>query len=67
MNTFKTIEVINTYHRFWFTPYTLFKIVSDAGYKISKLGYFEHSRLSQRELLKKYPAFRSTLVIRIEL
>ena len=72
MNTFKKIECINTDHRFWFTPFTLSKIVTDAGYKIDKLGYFEHGRLSRRQIFKKfilnkYLAFRDTLIIEIGL
>jgi hypothetical protein len=72
MNSFKNIEVINTDHRFWFTPFTLSKIVTDAGYEINNLGYFEHGKLSKREIFRKYilhrfPAFRDTLIIEISL
>ena len=68
LNTFKNIEVINTDHRFWFTPYTLSKIVTDSGFSIRKLGYYEHGKLSKRQvlkkiILKKYVAFRDTLII----
>jgi hypothetical protein len=31
----KNIEVINTDHRFWFTPFTLAKVLVRAGYKLS--------------------------------
>lgn len=72
INTFKNIEVINTDHRFWFTPFTLSKIVTDAGFKINSIGYFEHGGLSRRQIfkkliLKKYPSFRDTLIIDISL
>jgi len=72
MNSFKNKEVINTDHRFWFTPYTLSKIVSDAGYKIIDLKYVEHGRFSRREIikkiiLKKYPLLRDTLIMEVEL
>jgi len=72
MNSFKTIEIINTDHRFWFTPFTLSKIVIDAGYKINSLGYFEHGRLSRRQIFKKFilnrlSTFRDTLIIDISL
>jgi hypothetical protein len=71
-NILKNIEVINSDHRFWFTPFTLSKIVIDAGYKIDKLGYFEHGRLSRREIFKKYilnryHGFRDTLIIELDL
>ncbi len=70
-NSFKSLEIINTDHRFWFTPYTLSKIVADAGYKINRLNLVEHGKLSKREIFKKYilniyPAFRDTIVIEIE-
>jgi len=72
INSFKSIEVINTDHRFWFTPFTLSKIVIDAGYKINNIGYFEHGKLSRRQIIKKfilskYNAFRDTLIIDISL
>lgn len=72
VNSFKTIEIINTDHRFWFTPFTLSKIVTDAGYHINSLGYFEHGKLSRREIFRKfilnrYPSFRDTLIIDISL
>ena len=72
MNSFKTIEVINTDHRFWFTPFTFSKIVIDAGYGINGLGYLEHGTLSRRQIFRKfilnrYTAFRDTLIIDISL
>jgi len=72
MNSLKSIECINTDHRFWFTPFTLSKIVTDSGYEINNLGYFEHGQLSRRQIfrqffLSKYPAFRDTLIININL
>lgn len=68
INTFKNSECINTDHRFWFTPYTLSKIMYDSKYEVEKIDYLEHGRLSRREIikkmiLKKYPAFRDTLVL----
>jgi hypothetical protein len=50
----KNIECINTDHRFWFTPYTLSKILSDSGFKLDKILFAEHSNgLSRRYILKK--------------
>ncbi len=71
-NILKNMEIINSDHRFWFTPFTLSKIVADAGYEIDSLGYFEHGKLSKREILKKYiinkyPGFRDTLIIELDL
>lgn len=72
INTFKNIECINTDHRFWFTPYTISKIVIDAGYKINSLDFFEHGELSKRQFIKKwiitkYPAFKDNIIINISL
>lgn len=72
INAFKHVEVINTDHRFWFTPFTLSKIVTDAGYTINRLGYYEHGRLSRRQvfrkmILNKFPVYRDTLIIEISL
>lgn len=72
LNSFKNIEVINTDHRFWFTPFTLSKIVTDAGYVINNIGYFEHGKLSRRQIFRKfilsrYSAFRDTLIIEVNL
>lgn len=33
----KNIELINTDHRFWYSPYTLLKVINDAGYIIDGL------------------------------
>ena len=72
MNSFKNIEIINTDHRFWFTPFTLSKIVVDAGYTINRLGYFEHGKIGRRAILKKfilnkYVIFRDTLIMEARL
>lgn len=32
-------EAINTDHRFWFTPYTLCKVLVDAGYEPQRVGH----------------------------
>ena len=34
---FKNCEVINSDHRFWFTPYTLSKVIVDSGYPEPKI------------------------------
>ena len=49
INTLKNKECINTDHRFWFTPYTISKIVTDAGCKINSLNFFEHCKLSKKQ------------------
>ncbi|MEM3509514.1 MAG: methyltransferase domain-containing protein [Nitrososphaerota archaeon] len=67
-------EVINTDHRYWFSPFTLAKILSLSGFKLEEF-YFVHSdnpvkvlphksiRFLYWTLLKYKPQFRSTIVM----
>ena len=71
-NAFKNIELINTDHRFWFTPYTISKIATDAGYVINELGFYEHGKLSKKHIIKKifinkYYTFKDTLILDMSL
>jgi 2-polyprenyl-3-methyl-5-hydroxy-6-metoxy-1,4-benzoquinol methylase len=68
VNVFKNIEVINTDHRFWFTPYTISKILIDSGLFIKEIGLYEHGRLSRRQIFKKtilskYSLFKNTIIV----
>ncbi|MEA2018327.1 MAG: methyltransferase domain-containing protein, partial [Campylobacterota bacterium] len=42
---FNNTELINTDHRFWFTPYTLGKIVTDSGCTIESFELMEYGKL----------------------
>jgi 2-polyprenyl-3-methyl-5-hydroxy-6-metoxy-1,4-benzoquinol methylase len=46
-------EVINSDHRFWFTPYTISKVLVSAGYNPEKLDYSNLQSLSVADLLKR--------------
>ncbi|OQP67831.1 methyltransferase domain-containing protein [Niastella populi] len=63
---FKRKEFINTDHRFWFTPYTLSKVVSEAGFEIIKFhfcqSYLPKSYFS-RLLINIYPNLREGLIL----
>lgn len=64
-------ELINSDHKFWFTPYTLSKAAYEAGYKVNWFGYCQSYPVSfymirKRILLKKYPAFRDTIIMEIQ-
>lgn len=68
-NIFKNVELINSDHRFWFTPYTISKVLSEAGFEVEEFhfcnGYpFKKSRkrFFKRYLLKSYPALNSNLL-----
>jgi len=68
--TFKHIELINSDHRYWFTPYTLAKVCVLTGFKIDSFQMCKQSRLTRwsvinRFLLKRYPALRDTLVMEV--
>ncbi len=49
----KYSEVINSDHRYWFTPYTILKILIEAGYHPEQLDFVNLSRLSVTELIKR--------------
>ncbi len=64
----KNSEIINSDHRFWFTPYTLAKISIDAGLWPEEFWFVENMKptsnaLFKKWLLKKYPAFRDTIIM----
>jgi hypothetical protein len=63
----KNKEFINSDHRFWFTYYTLSKILVDAGFEITDIKYSEHSKSNisviKKFLIKRYNILRDTIVI----
>ena len=64
----KNIEFINSDHRFWFTPYTIIKVVSEAGFipvNIDMCLYYRPSRLSliKRPFLKLFPLFCDNIIL----
>lgn len=46
-------EIINSDHRFWFTPYTISKVVTSAGYIPEKITYANLVSLSVPELISR--------------
>jgi 2-polyprenyl-3-methyl-5-hydroxy-6-metoxy-1,4-benzoquinol methylase len=64
------VERINSDHRYWFTPYTLAKVVLDAGCKIDDFvlcnSYYPLSRF-ERMLVKRSPLLHHTLVMVVTL
>src|SRR5664279_230954 len=57
-------EVINSDHRFWFTPYTISKVLVSAGYNPDKIIYSNLQSLNIRDLIKR--KIRKILGMRIE-
>lgn len=80
-HTFSHEECINTDHRYWFTPYTLGKIITQAGMEVEEFSFCQpfpsHSRvqsllihpmsLFRHAILWKYPATRQTILIVVKL
>lgn len=64
----QSTEVINTDHRYWFTPYTLAKIVTDAGYDVECLRLARNGVIKRRSVLQNWfyarkPLFRNNLIL----
>lgn len=57
-------EVINSDHRFWFTPYTISKILVSAGYNPDKIIFANLQSLNIRDLVKR--KIRRILGMKIE-
>lgn len=79
-HTFSHEECINTDHRYWFTPYTLAKIITQAGMEVEQFFFCQSTpsagRLSwliqprsllRHAMLHRYPAIRQTLVMVVKL
>ena len=67
---FKHKEFINTDHRFWFTPYTLAKVAACAGLKtidFQMVNSYKPNGILTKFLLKKFPALREVIVMKISL
>jgi hypothetical protein len=66
---FKQTELINSDHRYWFTPYTLSKILFQAGYQDMEFYLVESFKPEKHSifksyLYKKFPALRNTIIIK---
>ena len=66
-------EIINSDHRFWFTPFTIAKVLTVADFKIEDLYMVRHKPLKnnkvnlkawkRRCLQSRHPFFRDTVVV----
>ena len=65
------VESINSDHRYWFTPYTLAKVLTRSGYRPTAFDHVSHGSITPRgirswlrvQILRKYPSLRQTLVM----
>lgn len=67
-SSLKSQEIINSDHRYWFTPFTLAKISTIAGIREIDIKTVEHGRLRKRNIpkrafLKAFPLLKDTLVL----
>lgn len=65
------VEVINTDHRFWFTPFTLAKVVMQAGYRVNTIRMCRHGKVKKRSLIKnawyrRHPLARSDIIMVVD-
>jgi hypothetical protein len=59
-------EIINTDHRYWFSPFTLCKVLLDAGFQLDSLEFTDRpSRFNfiRNLLLKKFPLLQEGLLV----
>jgi hypothetical protein len=61
-------ELINTDHRYWFSPYTLCKVLTDAGYEPQRVELCHSDHVSARgavfaRVLDRLPKYRDTLIV----
>ena len=68
LNNFKNVEKINSDHRTWWTPYTLSKILTLAGYRVLHVG-FVHSNMSLdsnpifKRIFRKWRGFMDSVIL----
>jgi hypothetical protein len=48
----QSIEIINSDHRYWFTPYTLSKVILQAGMQVEEIFFANRVPLTTMELIK---------------
>lgn len=63
----RDVEIINSDHRYWFTPYTLAKLAVLAGFTVENITMCRHGRVKRRSVFKnrffrRHPLLRSDIV-----
>jgi 2-polyprenyl-3-methyl-5-hydroxy-6-metoxy-1,4-benzoquinol methylase len=53
-NIKRGIEEINTDHKYWFTPYTIAKVLTDSGYDAESLYFVDRSKINFLEKIVKW-------------
>lgn len=69
-SVFNNVERINSDHKFWFTPYTLAKVVTAAGLEVEEFrlcnSYYKLN-FWERMLVRRSPLFHHTLAMVVKL
>ena len=66
---FQNLELINSDHRYWFSPYTIWKIVHQAGLQVEAMQMCQFSATSglkgkvKNIVLKRYPLMAEDIVV----
>lgn len=68
LNNFKRVEKINSDHRTWWTPYTLSKIVTLAGYRVEHVGHAHSNRSLEKNIIfksffRKFRGFMDSVIL----
>ena len=53
-NIKKGVEEINTDHKFWFTPFTISKVITEANFKLESIYFVDRSRISFADKIVKW-------------
>lgn len=48
----QSVEIINSDHRYWFTPYTLAKVITQAGMNLEEIYFANRVPLTKSELIR---------------
>jgi hypothetical protein len=62
---FRSIECVNTDHRYWFTPFTLSKVCSRAGFKVKECNFISNGISGRKKafILRRFPFLQSGLIV----
>lgn len=63
VNALKGVERINSDHRYYFTPYTLWKVCNDANIELLDMEILEHHKIKFKTLNGEASIFNSFLLI----
>ncbi len=70
-NVLKNQELINSDHRYWFSPYTLSKVMNRAGFQHIDFQLVENNKpgkyaMIRKSLFRLFPAFRDTILLQAD-